>query len=69
LGAGLFWEESLFWAQAYFWEKDLFWERPIFGEKDLILEHAQQVAGKQHAVKEGKTTCRRKSNMRASRQA
>ena len=28
-----------------------------------MLEHAQQVARKQHAEKEGKTTCMRKHNV------
>jgi hypothetical protein len=42
-----------------------FGERPIFGKEDLILKHEQQVARKQHAEKEGKTTCRkrRENNM------
>jgi hypothetical protein len=38
------------WAQTYF-------------EKDLILEHAQQLARKQHAEKEGKAACKRKSHV------
>jgi ribosomal protein S9 len=50
-------------VQAYFWRKYLFWERPNFGKEDLILEHAQQMERKQHAKKEGKTTCKRKSNV------
>jgi hypothetical protein len=44
-------------------EKALFEERPIFGKEDLILEHAQQVERKKHAEKEGKATCKRKSNV------
>jgi hypothetical protein len=33
------------------------------GKEDLMLECKQQVARKKHAEKEGKTTCKRKSNV------
>jgi hypothetical protein len=49
------------WAHAYFEEIS------IFGKEELMLERKQQVARKQHAKKEGKTTCKRKNNV-ASRQ-
>jgi hypothetical protein len=44
-------------VQAYF-EK-----RHVFGKEDLILEHAQQVARNQHAKKERKAACKRKSHV------
>jgi hypothetical protein len=50
-------------VQAYFWRRICFGERPIFGKEDLILECKQQVARKKHAEKEGKATCKRKSNV------
>jgi hypothetical protein len=51
-------------TDAYYFE-----ERPIFGKEDLILEHKQQVARKQHAEKEGKQHARGKATWQGGRKA
>jgi hypothetical protein len=50
-------------ARIFLGERSCFGNMPNFGEKDLFLEHVQQVVEKKHANKEGKSTCRRKSNV------
>jgi hypothetical protein len=50
-------------AHTYFWRRIYLKERPNFGREDLMLEHKKKVARKQHAEKEGRTTCKRKINV------
>jgi hypothetical protein len=51
------WVEAYFGKEGYFGRIHIFGEKVYFG-KDLILECAQLMARKQHAEKEGNTTCK-----------
>jgi hypothetical protein len=61
--------QAYFEKEVYFGCKLIFREGSIFGKyltmgkEDLTSEQNQQVTRKNHAKKEGKTTCKRKHNV------